>query len=129
MRCGPFFRNLLGQFQWYRKRHHGHWELWTLPGNYGTAWLKTQACFYTRGHGPDPRLEGAPKQCEHSWDPRCGFVTLSDVFELPHDMMCPVCRSPIDQHEISGLSTKDPFDKRNVHRICTGQHVRIRDTM
>lgn len=129
MNYGCFIRNVLGQFHWYRRRQYGHWELWKLPGNYGAAWLRTRACFYTRGRGPDTRLIGGPVRCEHAWNPRCGYVALHEVLEMPEGMVCPVCRKPMPQHQAISIGDMDPYDKRPVLRLCTGQHVRIRDSL
>lgn len=124
MRLLRWFKNTLGQFQWYRRREPGHWEMWGLPGTYGKAWLKVSSCFYARGHGPDPRLMGKPCQCEHYWSRNCDEVHLDDIYELPDVMQCPVCRELIVDHHL--VEVKLPHDPRPIHKICTGQLIRIR---
>jgi hypothetical protein len=98
--------------------------MWGLPGTYGKAWLKVSSCFYARGHGPDPRLMGKPCQCEHYWSRNCDEVHLDDIYELPDVMQCPVCRELIVDHHL--VEVKLPHDPRPIHKICTGQLIRIR---
>jgi hypothetical protein len=125
MRLLRWIKNLFGQYQWYRRREPGHWELWKLPHDYGYAWLKVSACFYARGHGPDPRLTGPPKCCEHYWEKNCEEVHFHEIYELPDIMKCPVCRELIVDHKLI-VSGPTGVDERPVHKICTGQLVRIR---
>lgn len=124
MKFKLWIRNLLGQFQWYRKRQRGHWEQWRLPNNMGFAWFRVSGCCYSRGYGPDSRLKGAPVQCEQHWPHDCEYADFADIATLPDGMACPVCRQAFEKHE------EDPccraFSHDPVYRICTGQLVRVK---
>lgn len=126
MRWFRWCANLLGQFEWFRRRSPGHWELWRLPRDRGTAWLRTSACFYARGRGPDARLNGPPLKCCHVWDEQVAYVDRDEIFEMPEIMMCPVCLRDIRTHARQPPESIEPPEILPVYRVCTGQLVRLR---
>ena len=124
-----FVRTFFGQFSWYRDSEGGHWELWRLPDNHGTGWIKANTCFHVSGKPPMENLSGTPLSCEHYWDedrPKISTLPLY-ITELHDKFPCPVCGKPVVDHDTDPIHWWIDEDKRirPLHRICTGQVVKI----
>jgi len=122
-------RNSLSQFSWYRDSEGGHWELWRLPDKFGTAWMKVDICFHVSGKAPLSGMSGIPLSCEHYWDDgkRPGKMLPLYITELHDKAPCPICGKPVVDHEDDPHHWFIDESKRirPLHRICTGQLVKV----